>query len=73
MAELDKKSESSGEQESGAVPNADEDDVTDVPRRARKPEKVRSRERHHKKNPAKIAAAPGAGTLGDGGRLRSAR
>lgn len=70
MAELDKKSESSGERDDCAEPVAGHDDVTDAPRRIKKPEKARSRDRHHKKNPAKIAPGPSAA---DGARLRSSR
>lgn len=68
MAELDKKSESSGERDDSAEPTADEDDVTEAPRRTKK---ARSRDRHHKKNPANIA--PSTTTSGDSARLRSSR
>ncbi|KAJ8733266.1 hypothetical protein PYW08_001564 [Mythimna loreyi] len=68
MAELDKKSESSGERDDSTEPLVGEDDVTDAPRRSKKP---RSRDRQHKKNPAKIAPAPNS--TGDGARLRSSR
>ena len=68
MAELDKKSESSGERDDNVEPIPDEDDVTAAPRRTKK---ARSRDRHHKKNPAKIA--PGPAASGDGTRLRSSR
>lgn len=70
MAELDKKSESAPERRHSTEPAADGDDVTDAPRRNKKPEKARSRDRNHKKNPAKLAAGPSSA---DGGRLRSSR
>lgn len=85
MAELDKRSERAGEAseagEAGEVdgaggepPAEDEDDEPaelGAPRRHRKPDKGRSKDRHNKKNPAKVVA--GTNASGDGARLRSSR
>lgn len=69
MAELDKKSESSGERDDGAEPSVDSEEVTDPPRR-RKPDRGR---RDKAKRPAtKLAPSAGAAD-GAPARLRSSR
>ncbi|KAI8424375.1 hypothetical protein MSG28_002901 [Choristoneura fumiferana] len=74
MAELDKKSEAtgSGTEQQGepaeVAPPADSAVDAETPRRNKKPDRAKSKDKH-KKQPPKLAA----GTRGDGGRLRSSR
>lgn len=74
MAELDKKSEATGsmaeEQGESAeiAPPADSAVDAETPRRSKKPDRARSKDKH-KKQPPKHAA----GARFDGGRLRSSR
>lgn len=70
MAELDKKSERVGERDDNVEPTPNYNAASDAPRRNKKPDKARSRDKHHKKSAAKIA--PSATTSGDA-RLRSSR
>lgn len=65
MAELDKKSEGSGsgDQDAASQEINEVDPIVDTPKRSKKLDKLRSKDKHHKRNPAKV----------DGNRLRSSR
>lgn len=73
MAELDKKGDGSTvcDEEPESECTIDEDELVAAARRAKKHDKSRSRDRHHKKNSIKLESSPSKS--GDGTRLRSAR
>lgn len=73
MAELDKKSERTSDAAAGGVSSevADIEPITDTPRRSKKQDKLKSKDKQLKKNPVKVA--PNPSKAGEGARLRSSR
>lgn len=73
MAELDKKSENASDKQTEST----EEDIntgetiTETPKRSKKHDKVRNKDKLHKKSAAKIA--PNLSKTGDNSRLRSSR
>lgn len=72
MAELDKKSERVEPAPEGTSANViDGAPITETPKRTKKVDKVKGKDKMPKKNPVKIA--PNPHKTGDGARLRSSR